>query len=682
MALPNNMVLESEALAPAPQVSAADAQAKPAGTSSPSKWKARIEKCKTKRRRLITDWTINIDYRRGKQFDADSDYDRIAVACDWSMTKSKQSQLFSQVPKIVSTAKQKAYAPAAPIFGKVVNDQLTAAGVGVAMDECLPDAINAAGIAAVIVAYESRQAPKEVPSLDPAKLPPELQSMLAMGTYQIPMETIDAVIDERFTINRISPADLLWPIEFTGSDYDKAPWVGRSGRMTWSEAKAAFGLTDEQKNLVVGDTRTDVDKLTPSMSDDASGQEDDETVSFDEIFYWRYRFLADEKYYKAIQRVVFVKGIDAPVVDEPWAGQRFDENLGGYIGSCRFPIRVLTLTYISDECIPPSDSAMIRPQVDELIKSRGQIMKQRDHSIPVRWFDVNRIDATIQTQLMQGDYQGFIPTNGDGTRAIGEVARSSYPRENFQFDSVIKNDMNEALGMGPNQQGTPMASGEHSATEAGITQENFQTRIGYERAKCVNFFIGIADVMAGLVVLYGDFEMPDISEEDQQKLMLWDRERINHAIAFTVRADSTVLLSAGQRTERLMNIINTFGKSGMINPQSLIDEVLSLADIDPATVMVEPKEPPKDQPKISYNFKGEDLNNPMVVAVLVEGGMAPSIESLEAAKKMMMAVQIPPAAPPPDPNAAPPAPAGPDTTMQDARPDWQMVDRINQRREV
>jgi len=677
------MVLESEAMAGASSASL-QTPAKPAGTSSPSKWKARIEKCKTKRRRLITDWTINIDYRRGKMFDSDSDYDRIAVACDWSMTKSKQSQLFSQVPKIVAKAKLKDYSPAAPIFGKVVNDALDTASVGVAMDECLPDAINAAGIAAVIVAYESRRAPKEVPSLDPAELPPELQQMLAMGTYQIPMETIDAVIDERFTINRISPADLLWPVEFTGSDYDKAPWIGRSGRMTWAEAKMAFGLTDEQKNLVVGDTRTDVDKLTPSMTDDAAGNlDDEEVVSFDEIFYWRYRFLPDEKYYKAIQRVVFVKGLDAPVIDEPWAGQKFDENLGGYIGSCKFPIRVLTLTYISDECIPPSDSAMIRPQVDELIKSRGQIMKQRDHSIPVRWFDVNRIDATIQTQLMQGDYQGFIPTNGDGNRAIGEVARSSYPRENFQFDSVIKNDMNETLGMGPNQQGTPMASGEHSATEAGITEQNFQTRIGYERAKCVSFFIGIADVMAGLVVLYGDFDMPTLSEEDQQRLMLWDRERINHAIAFSVRADTTVLLSAGQRTERLMNIINSFGKSGAIDPQSLMDEVLSLNDIDPASVMVQPKEPPKDQPNVSYRFSGEDFNNPMAIAILVESGMAPSIESLEAAKKMMMAVQVPPATPPPDPNAAPPKPGpGPETIMQDARPEWQMTDRIDKRREA
>lgn len=666
----------------------------PIGESPVAKWKGRIERSKNRRKDLLRNWQMNVDYRRGKMFETESDYDRIAVAKDWSLTKSKQAQLFSQVPKVIPTARQKAYAPAAFIWGKRVNDRLEAAKVGVAMDEVLPDVINAAGIGAVIVSYESLQAPKEMPEQDPSALPPQMQLALAQGTYKIPMTTVNAVVDERFTVKRVSPADLLWPKEFMGSDFDDAPWIGRSGRTTWAEAKASYGLTDDQKSAVVGDDRTDVDKLNYTHDRE---KEDSDVVSFDEIFYWRYRYLPNEKYYKAIQHLVFIKGIDKPVIDEPWKGQRFDENLQGYLGSCKFPIRILTLTYISDECIPPSDSEMIRPQVDELIKSRGQIMKQRDHSIPVRWYDVNRIDATIQTQLMQGTYQGFIPTNGEGTRAIGEVARSSYPKENFAFDGVIQHDLEETTGIGPNQGGTPMASGEHSATEAGITEQNFQTRIGYERGKCVVFFLGIADVMAGLIALYDDFEMPEMAEEDKQRLMLWDRTRINHAFAFSVRADSTVLLSSEQRIQRLMNVINNFGKSGAINPNPLIEEVLNLTGIDPATVMVQPKEKEPEQPSISFSFKGVDLSNAMVLAILEKGGMAPSPDELKAAKKMLLDMHTPPPAEPlPSPPGMPgpggPAggpgaptgaapPGNPADVMQDHRPDWQMADRIDKRRE-
>ncbi len=657
------------------------------GESSAAKWKGRIERCKTRRKDLLLEWQTNVDYRRGKMFSTESDYDRIAVAKDWALTKSKQAQLFSTVPRLVPTAKLKEYRPAAFVWGKRVNDRLEAAKVKVAMDEVMPDIVNASGIGAVIISYESLQEMRENPTQDPAMLPPEMQAMLAQGTYQIPMEMVPVAVDERFTVKRISPADMLWPKEFTGSDFDEAPWVGRSGRMTWAEAKAAYNLTDDQKNQVCGDDRTDVDKLNDNLDD--RDKDDSDVVSFDEVYYWRHRYIPTEKYYKAIQHLVFVKGLDKPVVDQPWKGQRFDEEIRGYVGSCRFPIQFATVTYISDECIPPSDSAMIRPQVDELIKSRGQIMKQRDHSIPVRWYDVNRIDATIQTQLMQGTYQGFIPTNGDGTRAIGEVARSSYPKENFAFDGVIQHDLEETTGIGPNQSGAPMASGEHSATEAGITEQNFQTRIGYERAKIVDFFLRIADVMAGLVALYDDFELPAMSEEDKQRLTMWDRERINHAFVFSVRADATVLQTAKQLTDQIMMIINMFGKSGAINPKPLIDEVLELNGVDPVDVMPEQKEKEPEPPNVSYRFSGEDMLQPMPLAILIKGKMAPSPDELQAAKKMLLDSQTPPAPPqPPTPPGIPgpegqggAAPAGPADMMQDQRPEWQTLNRIDKRRE-
>ncbi len=111
-------------------------------STNATRWRARIDKCKERRKKLISEWSINVDYRRGKQFTSESDYERLALTVDWSMTKAKQAQLFSQVPKIIPTPKQKAYAAAAPVFGKRVNERLEEAKVGTAMDECLPDVIN------------------------------------------------------------------------------------------------------------------------------------------------------------------------------------------------------------------------------------------------------------------------------------------------------------------------------------------------------------------------------------------------------------------------------------------------------------------------------------------------------------------------------------------------------------
>jgi hypothetical protein len=50
--------------------------------------------------------------------------------------------------------------------------------------------------------------------------------------------------------------------------------------------------------------------------------------------------------------------------DSPY--QKFDHVTGKLVGMRRFPIRVLTLTYIPDTAIPPSDTSVSRPQVREL----------------------------------------------------------------------------------------------------------------------------------------------------------------------------------------------------------------------------------------------------------------------------------------------------------------------------
>ena len=72
--------------------------------------------------------------------------------------------------------------------------------------------------------------------------------------------------------------------------------------------------------------------------------------NFNEAFYWRHRFDPDEKHFKAIWRIVYVDGIDEPVIHEPWKGQQYDQQSGTYVGSCKFPIQVLTLGRNPMEC--------------------------------------------------------------------------------------------------------------------------------------------------------------------------------------------------------------------------------------------------------------------------------------------------------------------------------------------
>lgn len=638
-------------------------------------FRKRIDACKQYRRKLVQNWVSNIDYRRGKPFASQTDEDRVVVNLDWSLTKSKHAALFSQVPqvRINHHPQTQQQGPWLKAFEQRINDSLILAGIESAMDEVMPDVINAAGIGAVVVSHEVITEEREVPAQDLSMLPPEMQAqilktrMLPDGT-PLQMEKITVPVDRRYVVSRISPADLLWPINFTGSDFDNAPWKGYSGRTSWAEGKRLFKLRDEDKDKVLGgETRTQLDKLTHDVEKDKDTQ--DNEVNFDVVFYKDYYFNPAARNYNKIRTLIYVSGKDEPVVDEDWNGQRELPD-GTLIGSLKSPVRILTLTYITDETIPPSDSAIGRPQVNEINKSRTQMILQRERSIPVRWFNVDRVDPTIQQNLMRGTWQGMIPVQGDGTRVIGEIAKANTPQENFTFDGIAKQDLNESWQIGPNQQGS-FASGRQSASEANLVESNFQTRIGRERSKVAKFFTSIAEVLGGLISL---FEEPSSFGEGFDPA-------ISRTLAYSVLADSTVLLDSNQRLERLNKFIDMTAKSGWVDVGIVIKEIATLSGLDPNVVVRPPEPAPPVEPNISLRLTGvEDLYNPLTLAVLMKSGQAPDAKLVEEAKKLIQSATTPPTGPNgPDmgPAGAGPMPAPP--AVGEANGDWNLMSKVNQR---
>jgi len=646
-------------------------------------WRQRISASRRRRDDLATDWQENVERRRGAP-DETSQFtssERVIVNQDWSLTKAKIAQLYSQTPEVRLSPRAKKYQAAVPVFATQLNDTITDVSVGTTIEEVLADVVNASGIGGVLVSYEARTEPRQVPAIDPSTLPPDMQQALAQGQFQIPMETVDHVVECCYLVDRISPTDLLVPSDFTGSNYNKARWLGHDGRMTWTQAQRMFGLSDEQKERVLGSDRR-ASGSTNSLNTDTLKFKDDEVVSFTELFYWRHYYHQEETSYRALQRVVFVDGLDAPVIDTPYEGQKRIED-GRLVGVLRNPINVLTLTYISDDCLPPSDSMIGRHQVIELADSRDAMVQQRRHSIPIRWYDTNRIGPNTKKILDKGMPQGFIPTNGDGGRAIGEVARANFPNERFEFDRIIKNDLSELWQVGTNQAGQ-FSGGDRTASEARIVERNFQTRVGQERDKTTRFFVGIAECLAGLIALYGVFDLP--GEEDQQRIDTVSREELAQGFTYSVRVDSTVLLDAEQRIEQLTKALNLTAQSGFVNPEPAIAEIWELSGVDPAKVMIKPEPKPPEPVKISIS-SAADIMNPVMLAALMRTQQAPGPPDLQAAMRMLETLAaamigttgqvVPPQAPlaPDEPQQPPREPQTPALAM----PGWEAAPRIDRR---
>src|SRR5581483_1178460 len=277
-----------------------------------------------------------------------------------------------------------------PPFMKALNYELSEkrTNIAVPMEEVLNDVVNASGIGAIYVDYQARFKDKTVPKADPKTLPPMSPEQLqqAMDQGLIETKTVPMVVDYRFGTTRISPRYLLWPAEFIGSNFDDADWAGYSGRMPWADAKHEFALDDEDKDELTGESEGSGGEEDLRLSPAREERLSTKTVRFDHLFYWRHRFDADELSFSCIWEIVFVQGKKAPVIHRPWRGQQKVSD-GVYIGAQRFPIRFLTLTYITDNPVPPSDSSAGRPQVNDLRLSRTQTMQNRARSIPIRWFD-------------------------------------------------------------------------------------------------------------------------------------------------------------------------------------------------------------------------------------------------------------------------------------------------------
>jgi hypothetical protein len=580
----------------------------------------------------VQTWQWNVDYRRGKPFSSDSDSDRINVNLDQPFTRSKHAQLFSQTPTIVLTTDTDQLKPLVGPFAKRVNNELGKAGLGAAVDESVIDCINASGIGAVLVAFEERTEEVDVPAVDQATA-----QMMQMVGQQVPTTKATRPTDKQFRTTHISPDDFLWPIDWAGSDFDKAPWLGRTGRMFWPEAKAAFKLKDEDREKVC-DTARRRDRI---RTEPTATEQDVDVVEFDEVFFRLAQFDSTAKYFGHIQRLVFVRGLDEPVVDEPAKHQKLAPS-GQYIGSCKYPIQVLTLDYVSDDAIPSSDSAIARPQVDEVIAHRTQTILNRKRSIPQRWHDVNKMDPVTSSNLMRGTWQNSIPVKGDGSHIMGEIQRAQYPADDYRGADTAMRDASVAWGLGANQLATP-TSGARSATETDAVEQASQTLIGYQRARVAKFVCSIAEVFGGLLALYGDMQGMDALAVD---------------FAYTIRPDSTVLLTADQRTKQLAQFLNLTANSGYINPQPIIEEMCALNNVDPAKVMTQPQ-PKKEKANLSYRFMGPDLlTNPLALAVMFESGEGPSPQSVEAAKAAQQAALMP-AQPPPMPPQGPQGPQPP-----------------------
>lgn len=645
----------------------------------------KVEACRrVKKMDLLRTWQDSVSYRRAKPFKSIPPEDTVNVPADWSRSLNKQSQLFYQLPEVLLKARRPEWAATTAVFASALNFELKErVHAEHMMNECLSDLINAAGIMICKVGYEGsfEQQPfsAKPPDEQIAGQTPQLQTLQASpisdqqtveqgedGTAQPenadtgedgggtdtgvadssdaavtsgeenPSEpTIPYAIYESYYARRISPLHFIWPIDFHGSNWQEAPFLGWEGYMQVAVAKRLGWVDDSVEGVQIEDDNwlliREFNELKPS----------DRYIKFIELFIKPYFYDPTDKDPRHIKRVVLIEGGQkdsekAKVVDEDFQWQRKDPTTNRWVGMTDFPIKVATIAHVSDMAIPPSDSEIGRPQVRELIRSRSQMIRQRDHSLALRWFDVNQVDPEIADRLRKGKWQDIIPMNGSGEHAIGEVARAAFPQENWQFEKIIHADLDEAWSMSANQQGNA-TPGDQTAAETNTMQSNADVRLDFQRQWVLRFFVEVAMGVGQLMQLFADQTEWTyvVGPNNVPVLQQWDKTKIQGEYLFTTKPDSQLRVDVSQQRTESLNLYKLLRKDPLIDPKELVSQVLELHGLDPTKMIVPPQGPPPDQPKMAYTFKGTDLSNPFIVALIQKVPNAVTPQDIAAAKQII-----------------------------------------------
>ena len=622
------------------------------GVGSAQWWKTQLDWSAENRKDLLPTWRYAMNAYRDEL--EKTRPEAIRVNIEFEKTEQKKPLLFYRLPKIKlkphprtlrEALQQTPEADPRVVLRKAVAifEEVLAYHIGpkranlkAAMDEVLMDVLCPAGIGFVKIgyaAYEDGKIPVPTGRMqpDPTYQPPpgSVLGLVPRAPLVPVMGQAPNVVAERYFAARISPAKALIPTDFDASDYNEADWLGDDFWMTGEEAKTRnWSIPSEARP---GGEDDDF-RIVPLKR---KGHRSADQFHFREVFCWASRIYPDREVNpEKIYRLLFVEGSVDPILIEPFRHQRFDARRRLVAGLRRLPIRALTLRYFSDYCYPPSDCRVTKQQGDELSEFRTQMIIHRRKAVPMRTMDIHGlIDENVKALVKKGEYYEIIPTDGPGDKIFNEIARPTYPRENYTGNDYVMNDVNRMWGLGMNQSSTRESAGT-TATEIATIRQATESRTGSERGKVVDeFLISIIEDIGTLIQLYADREdfVEIVGEDGTRSIESWNRDTIKGEFLYSVVPNSAALPDAAADRDLALNRYNLLANDPFTNREQLVRDTYEAFEADPDRLVRVPEPPPPEKPRVTLSIKGDDLN-PMVpqyqnvVNMLIASGVPATLQ--------------------------------------------------------
>src|SRR3990167_6872426 len=557
-----------------------------------AEWRREIDQAITVAKEQHTWWQANMDAYAPKVGDNPKAYgENVHTNRDFSKLEQKKPQLFFQSPEVQIR-------PSPLLVGledvlqthqDILNELLGPDNVDVKslVGEVLFDVLCPAGFGVVKLGYDAVTVDVPVPDGLGAE----------GGTVPVP-------IWEEVYGRRVSPKRYLIPATYRERRYENAPSQGMRFTMPLRVAKRKWKLPE--------DFSPTVDASEMYLDDGSTRPHAEDLVSGTELVYKAALYDDAVVHPKQLRVLVILDGLDQQdaVVEhrqhpcqaiDPQTGRLTPDSLVG------FPFEVLTLRVRSDTPWVPSDCTISRPQVNELDRFREQQIKQRDSNSPLRVYNAGQTPPSVIEKIEQGVPQGLVGLPDEmwnqPDHGIAEIARSSYARENTQFEEKQDNDISQTWAMDANQGGTKTDTA-RTATELQLIQGNTNVRLDAERTRVLEWYIRLVTKFSVLVTKYLRVEeAARIVGQPRAEQWAQVMKRIPSPLAFTAKPDSHIRLDAAVERKKVFDWVNFSAASPYINQKENWTQAARLLNMDPARLVVDPPAPPPEKPNITFSIK-------------------------------------------------------------------------------
>lgn len=596
-------------------------------------------------------WQENIDRYRPKSVkDAEG---KVNIGVDFADVERKKAALFYDTPEISLLCDEPGQPlappqpppppnpdgspsgpppPPPPTLGSValihqelLNNLLGDSQIGVKhiVGQALLDVLLAAGVGPVRVGYTATT--QDTP----------IETGADQLTGEPITETAPVPIHEEFWIARRSPMSLLLPVEFRDTDIRRAPWVGEDFSMPLSQFRAEYGIPEDV------DIPTGGEK--PYFGADDSRERDGDPEVTGVYLEYRAMLFGKSTHPKAVWCLVLVDGMDQPIKHGPSQHQTIGED--GRLTPDSLPdytILPLWIRDLPDSAWVPSDSTITAPLTKEINKYRTQSIEQRESARSVILYDPSLITPETKQKIEQGEINTMVPVTpgalAQGPQAImAQVATASQGRESYLGQDYIQQDRERVLGISANQTGSNSGK-KTTATEANIVNRNTEARFNQEQARVTAWYMAVVRALDALVLRYGDVRFAS-TLVGPRKGQVWAqfKQALAGGYRYEVNVDSGKYMDAEAQRRQLLQMYQMTRQDPLINPQKLIQKLLTAWGIDPAEGMAQPQPPQPQPPQVGVSFKGEDFNPlnpqfPLVVKMAQQGGWQITPQDIQAAQ--------------------------------------------------